>query len=285
MVCDVLAQEAGLTVTATTHGALPAAPDRVRWVRFDAERDSPERLLEHCAASWLVNCVGIVKPFIDESDSASVVRAVAINSVFPRHLAAAAARSDRRVIEIATDGVFSGRDGPYDEGAAHDPTDVYGKTKSLGERAQNNVVSLRCSIVGPEQRVPAVSLLSRTLASAPGSTLTGFAAQRWNGVSTLHFARLCAGVIRGAAHVSGAQHIVPGDTVTKADLLAEMLKAFGRGDVSLERVPGPSAADRTLSTHRPEVNASLWRAAGYPQPPTIAAMLDELAERERRAQR
>jgi hypothetical protein len=64
-----------------------------------------------------------------------------------------------------------------------------------------------------------------------------------------------------------------------------MVRAFGRSDLSVERIPGPSAADRTLSTRRPDVNAALWRAAGYPQPPTIAAMLGELAERSRPAQR
>lgn len=70
--------------------------------------------------------------------------------MFPHRLADAAARRGQRVIEIATNGVFSGRDAPYDEQSAHDPRDVYGKTKSLGERAASGVVRLRCSIIGPE---------------------------------------------------------------------------------------------------------------------------------------
>jgi hypothetical protein len=41
--------------------------------------------------------------------------------------------------------------------------------------------------------------------------------------------------------------------------------------------------DRTLSTRDPQRNQDLWRAAGYQRPPTIAAMLNELAAAERAA--
>jgi hypothetical protein len=38
--------------------------------------------------------------------------------------------------------------------------------------------------------------------------------------------------------------------------------------------------DRTLRTDDAELNARMWIAAGYAQPPTLATMVDELARIE-----
>lgn len=275
MITRILARETGMGVRATSRSANPPALPGVTWAAFDA-RDPLDELLGAADAEWVINCIGLVKPRIDESDVESLRRALEVNSLFPRRLADAAARGGQRVIEIATDGVFSGTHGPYRESALHDPCDVYGKTKSLGEHTAGHVVRLRCSIIGPEATDPPLSLLGRTLGTPAGATLTGFSAQLWNGVTTLHFARLCAAVMGGAA-VDGTQHIVPGDSMTKAELLACITAAFGRDDLTVTRVPGPSSADRRLTTLRPEVNRRLWQAAGYREPPTIASMVAELA--------
>jgi dTDP-4-dehydrorhamnose reductase len=276
MVTRTLALESEFSVHATTREAVPPSVSRVAWTVFDAERDLVPELLADQAADWIVNCIGVIKPRIDESDPDSVLRAIAANAVFPRRLAAVAAKFGQRVVEIATDGVFSGAAGPYDENSAHDPLDVYGKTKSLGEQSARNVVRLRCSVIGPEVAHPPQSSLGRTLAAPAGTTLTGFTAQRWNGVTTLHFARLCVAIIRGAK-VDGLQHVVPGDSVTKADLLECIALAHGREDLKVTREPGPAEIDRRLVTRRPEINRRLWHAAGYSEPPTVQSMVSELA--------
>ena len=74
--------------------------------------------------------------------------------------------------------------------------------------------------------MPPRSLLGWLLASSPGASVRGFTDQRWNGITTLHFARLCAAVIDGV-EVAQPQHVVPGDTVTKAELLELAAAAFG----------------------------------------------------------
>ena len=65
---------------------------------------------------------------VDERDPAAVETAITVNALFPHRLAAEAVRRGQRVIQIATDGVYAGASGPYDEAAPHDPHDVYGKT-------------------------------------------------------------------------------------------------------------------------------------------------------------
>lgn len=245
---------------------------------FDARRDDPDELLDAVKPAWIVNAIGIVKPRIDAASPASIEQAVDVNARFPQRLAQAAAARDARVVHAATDCVFSGRDGGYDEGAPHDADDVYGQSKSLGEAPDAHVVNLRCSIIGPEQVTPPRSLLGWLLSQPQGARLNGYTDHLWNGITTFHFARVCAGVVRGETTPGGTVHVVPRDVVTKADLLVMLAKAYGRDD--LEIVPGPSPApiDRSLATLEAERNEALWRAAGYDRPPTIESMVTEMAQ-------
>ena len=225
---------------------------------------------------WIVNAIGLLDRHIDESDPDSVAAAIHVNATFPNRLAAAAG-PERRVLHFATDGVFSGSNAPYDEKAPHDAVGVYARSKSLGEPRSPNCISLRCSIIGPENP-PASSLLGRILSEPPGAIVAGYTNHRWNGVTTLHLARLCAAMIEGYDDpLPSVLHVVPGDAVSKAELIALCLLAFGRNDVTLEAEPSPASVDRTLRTLHPTINRQLWAAAGYAQPPTIGEMVRELA--------
>jgi dTDP-4-dehydrorhamnose reductase len=283
MVATLLNARPGLEVIVTTRREQPRYLTGIPWRRFDARRDSLRRLLERDRCDWVVNGIALTAPRIDIGDDRSVRWAIEVNSLFPRQLAAVAGRVGQRVIQIATDGVYSGSAGPYDESASHDPIDVYGMTKSLGETVAANVVRLRCSIVGPEHGPPS-SLLGWVLSQPAGTRVRGFTGQQWNGVTSLHFARFCAAIVGG--HESLAlQHIVPSDTVTKAQLIELISGAFGRADLDVLPEPGPHQRNRTLATLHPSAHLGLWRATGYMQPPTIAEMLAELAAETRASQR
>jgi dTDP-4-dehydrorhamnose reductase len=199
-------------------------------------------------------------------------------------VAAAAAAAGARVIPIATDCVFSGARGGYVERDAHDALDVYGKTKSLGETHHPHVVHLRCSIVGPEPK-DRKFLLEWLRGQPMGAAVRGFVNHRWNGVTTLQFARLCRGLVTGGSWPGHLQHVVPADDVTKADLLRLMAAAYDRADVGIADAAADVPIDRTLATIQPHLNTRLWKAAGYAKPPTVAEMVRELAGFERRAWR
>jgi dTDP-4-dehydrorhamnose reductase len=274
MVAWVLAADPELNVTSAAREA-----GRDDAIRFDAEEDgSIERVLARGPYDWIVNAVGVLKPLIDEADPASVARAVAVNATFPNRLAAAARQTGSRIIQIATDGVFSGGDAPYAEDTPHDAEGVYERSTSDGEIDAPHVLNLRCSIVGTEERRPPRSLLGWALSQPKGATIAGYTNHRWNGVTTLHFAKLCRGVIsEGGPHLPSPLHVVPADAVSKAELLELALSAFERTDVTVSAEAAPVAVDRTLATRHPEEGRRLWTAAGYPAPPRIAAMVAELA--------
>jgi dTDP-4-dehydrorhamnose reductase len=236
---------------------------------FDARRDDPAALPR---ADWVVNAIGLLRSRIDEADPASVRAAFEVNAEFPRRLAETGAR----VVHITSDAVFSGAGGaPYDERAPHDAVDAYARSKSEGEVDAPHVVNLRCSIVGPEPP-PGRSLLAWLLGQPRGARVDGYANHRWNGLTTLHLARLIRAAIHGAP-LPGVLHVVPADEVTKAELLSLLAQAFGREDLDVVPVDAPEAVDLRLTTIHPDANAALWRSAGYPEPPAIAAMVRELA--------
>jgi dTDP-4-dehydrorhamnose reductase len=235
---------------------------------------------------YVVNCIGIIKPRIDETGPISVEKAIRVNSLFPSLLAEAAEISGCHVLQIATDCVYSGTGtgmsaGKHDELSPHDPLDVYGKTKSLGEVVSPSVHHLRCSIVGPEQEGrPRDSLLEWFLGQPRGATVKGFNNHRWNGITTLAFARICHGIMSCRLALPPLQHIVPHNSVTKAELLSYFAHFYHRDDIVFDEVAAPIAVDRSLATVNPGVNNHLWRAAGYSHPPSIQQLIEEMADYE-----
>ncbi len=274
-------EDVDTTVTTRT-GAIPEGLERfsrdVVWSVLDADSasiDSVARLIE--GYDLVINAVGRIKQRIREgslSDKEDTLRA---NSLFPLTLAQAAERSGTRVVQIATDCVYSGEKGAYVETDRHDATDLYGLSKSLGEVTSPHTINLRCSIVGFEL-ASSFSLLNWFLHQERGATIRGFTNHWWNGVTAMHFARLCEGVMRSPACAGFDTHVVPADSVTKHDLLCAFARAFDREDITIIPMEADCAVDRRLATNRPSVNDSLWRAAGFELAPTIEQMVLELSE-------
>ena len=288
MVTDCLSRDPSFSVTATVRSAGLAQRGGARlrnvdWRVLDGDAVNLAEMLSVIdGQDWVINAIGITKPLIHDDLPEEVERAVRINSVLPHLIAQRAEATGARVLQIATDCVYSGATGDYAEDAAHDALDVYGKTKSLGEVHASSVHHLRCSIVGPEAKDHR-SLLDWFLGQPTGAKLDGFTNHRWNGVTTLHFAKLCQGVItkqfEGLPH---ALHVLPRGEITKCDLLSSFARSYHRDDVSIIPTEASQVIDRTLRSEYAELNRDLWRWAGYATVPSIPDMVDELARYEYR---
>ena len=246
MVLSYLRDQVGVDVRGTVRGAVPEKLRTLadQLVTFDASLES-ERQLSAIASSfradYIINCIGIIKPHCQDNDPDGVVRAIEINALFPHLLAKAAAKvlPGAKILQIATDCVYSGKTGNYDEAAKHDALDVYGKTKSLGEVNERHVLNLRCSIIGPELK-GRLSLLEWFLSQPDGSRVNGYAHHEWNGVTTLQFAELCVMLMRGHTfaewRAKGSRlHYVINETVNKHQLLTLMKEVYGK-DCTIDRV-------------------------------------------------
>ena len=246
-------------------------------IPFDVLTDTVDDLSKYVGkGDYIINCLGITKPHINDDNEQDVARAKLVNSLFPAELASLAEKTGSRVIQIATDCVFSGRKGHYLETDVHDAEDVYGKTKSLGEVISDNVMHVRVSTIGRELGRNTL-LLEWVLSHAQGATIPGYTDHFWNGVTTNHFAKVVKGIIENDGFRSGLSHLVPADELSKADLVRQIASAFDRSDLIVKDTESSKPIDRTLSTTDPAFNKSLWAGAGYPDIPTIEQLIAEIA--------
>ena len=243
------------------------------YLKFEAMKDDVSELIKGVKPDWVINCIGIIKPHIDEKSAESILRAIEINGIFPYLLAKCTTKS---IIQIATDCVYSGEKGSYHEADLHDATDVYGKTKSLGEIDLKNLIHLRVSIIGPEVG-RSTSLLEWFKNQPQGAELNGFSDHLWNGITTHHFGRIAHGIVSNNLLGLGKTHVVPRDIVTKARLLKVFSEAYHREDIKISEVKSPKTIDRTLSTLDAALNAKIWNLAGFKSIPTIQEMVLEQA--------
>lgn len=243
---------------------------KVDFRKLDIENRSLKTVKD---AEWIINAIGITKPYIHDDNSHEVKQAISVNAIFPHFLA----QTNSKVIQIATDCVYSGKKGRYKETDLHNAQDAYGKTKSLGEVWANNIYHLRSSIIGPELKGHC-SLLDWFLSQPNNSQVNGFTNHKWNGITTLHFAKICTGIIKSGIDLPHVQHIVPANIINKANLLKNFAKEFKRPDIKVININAPIAINRSLETNNIKLNRQLWRLAGYKNPPTIESMIKELAK-------
>lgn len=240
-------------------------------LKFDAENDDLSELIKVVNPDWIVNCIGVIKPHINEQSPDSVLRAIKVNGILPHQIDLA---FDRPVIQIATDCVYSGAQGMYSENDLHDATDVYGKTKSLGEVASESMKHLRASIIGPELG-RSTSLLEWFRNQPKNAQIKGFTDHLWNGITTHHFGLLSLGIVRNDFTNFTKTHVIPRDIVTKAELLGIFASVYNRKDLDIQSVESPKSINRTLATSNPETNIEIWKLAGYENPPSIEEMVQE----------
>jgi dTDP-4-dehydrorhamnose reductase len=244
-------------------------------IQFNASGGNVEQLVSSFPQNTIfVNLIGVIRHKINLNDEESIQNAKCVNSVFPKELATQAERINGRVIQIATDCIYSGKTGRYTENSIPDPVDVYGDTKLNGEFAANNLLTLRVSVIGKEMR-DHIELLDWVINQSPSAEVRGFENHFWNGITSLHFAKLVGSLITLNLFSPGTFHIVPGNTISKFELVSLIARLANRDDLVVLETQDTSAINRTLSTEFPDFNSMLWQSAGYEVPPTIEAIAEE----------
>ena len=228
---------------------------------------------------YIVNAIGLIRQLICEGDTESESLAKAINVEFPRWLNQFSLEHKVPVIQIGTDCVFSGVKGEYSEVDQFDPTDIYGRTKVDGESLSSEFMTIRTSIIGKEVSSNN-SLMNWVLGQPNNCEVHGYTNHLWNGVTTLAFSKVVEGIVANNQFSKGPSHLVPGDFLTKAELVATIAKAFHREDLIVTKFKTDSGVNRTLATIHPQRNLNLWTMAGYNQIPRIRELVTEYANWE-----
>jgi dTDP-4-dehydrorhamnose reductase len=233
------------------------------------------------AGDWIVNAAGLIRHRIDTNDYVSCWDAIKANALLPYLLTEEAVVQGAKLLQIATDCVFSGSNQSgrdcYFEGDPHDAPGIYSQSKSLGEVKDPVVCNLRCSVVGPEQK-GFLGLLEWFLGQPEGARIKGYVNHLWNGLTTLAFAKLVEGIVaHGLLPPANLLHVVPGGRfVSKYELLCMFKEHFGREDVTIEQSIANPVRLVLATKHEKQVD-ELWKLGGYEKRPTIEEMIVELA--------
>lgn len=202
---------------------------------------------------YIVNCIGIINKYCTFENNEGIQNAILINSLFPHKLANSIKRHSPKIkiVQIATDCVYSGNKGNYIETDIHDPVDIYGKSKSLGEVISDNLINIRCSIIGPELNNKS-SLLEWFLAKNEREAVSGYNHHFWNGVTTLQFAQLCERIIIGnefdsLRKLNHLLHYCINESVSKYQLLLIFREIFKK-NIAIIKIEDSKKVDRTLAS-------------------------------------
>ena len=248
---------------------------------FDAnklDQNPLEEIIKICDYDYIVNCIGIIKPKINENDVDSITNTILINSYFPQKIHKLAFENDINYIQIGTDCVFSGLGGDYTEVSYKDALDLYGKSKIVGEIEGSNKIVIRSSIIGPEQGI-GFSLMNWFLNSQE-LVVSGYKNHMWNGVTTLNFAKIIEGIImNNKINDFKTQHLIPKNVISKANLL-EQFKIHFKKQIDIDHLDASSVINRTLKSNNSNLNEEIWKSAGYDHVPTIEENIEELANSE-----
>jgi dTDP-4-dehydrorhamnose reductase len=210
----------------------------------------------------VVNCVGVVKSLEDAAGMAANIR---LNALLPHLLHAACREHNARLIQISTDCVFAGTRGNYAETDTPDATDVYGKTKFLGEVSGEAALTLRTSFIGRELNTTR-GLLEWFLANR-GGQVKGYAKAVFSGLTTLEMARAVGMLIRDFPELSGVYHLAAAP-IDKHRLLSKIRDAM-KLDIEIKKDSGVKV-NRSLDGRR------FAQATGY-RPLDWEDMIKELA--------
>lgn len=223
-------------------------------LQFDANDFSEvalSKLISKINPDYIINCIGIINKYCTIDNPKGIQNAIQINSLFPHKLASYTKKlaPNAKIIQIATDCVYSGIRGSYVESDIHDPVDFYGKSKSLGEVISDNFLNIRCSIIGPEINNKS-SLLEWFLSKSDNEIIEGYNQHYWNGVTTLQFVQFCEKIIienefdslRTLYHVL---HFCPNESVSKYQLLLIFKEVFNK-NIQIKKVDDVKKIDRTL---------------------------------------
>ncbi|MEI6881949.1 MAG: sugar nucleotide-binding protein [Bacteroidota bacterium] len=240
---------------------------------FNPIKHSLSKLLNCTNPDIVINCIAIL-PTKKPIYFGKFVETFIVNSIFPRKITAEANKRGIYIIEILTDGVFSGKGGNYSESSKKDSYSLYGLSKKFGEVLSENKVSIRCSLVGENSSSMENNSIFEWFRNYNSTKdMAGYVNYMWNGVTTEVFASICLGIILFNQKIQGTYHLVPKDKVSKFDLLKLFQLITEKNDIIITPTNLPKNKDLTLATNYPDMNVFFWSLTEFKEIPLISEII------------
>jgi dTDP-4-dehydrorhamnose reductase len=224
--------------------------------------DSIIRVWGRVKPDVVINCIGIIKQLEASSDP---LIAINLNALFPHKLANLCQASGTRMITISTDCVFDGNKGNYTEQDPANATDLYGRTKILGEVDYPQCLTLRTSIIGHELK-GGYGLIEWFMAQE--EKINGFTKVIYSGFPTVELAGIIAQYVLPNPDLRGVYH-VSSPPISKYELLKIVARRYNK-EIEIHPKDEP-IIDRSLDSRR------FCQATGY-QAPDWETLVARMAE-------
>ena len=164
----------------------------------------------------------------------------------PHRLKKLANELGSKLIHISTDCVFSGKKGlPYIEDDFKDGRDTYAKSKGLGEIINDNHLTLRTSVIGPELKTDGEELFHWFMSQS--ETVNGYTGAIWSGVTTIQLAKAVNWAIQNK--IIGLYHITNNDVINKFDLLC-LIKKHLKKEIVINPIVGKKLNKSFIDTRK-----------------------------------
>jgi dTDP-4-dehydrorhamnose reductase len=193
----------------------------------------------------IINCIGV----LIEGANMDSENAIFINAYFPHRLMSLADELNSKLIHISTDCVFSGEKGmPYVEKDFKDGKDIYAKSKGLGEIINENHLTLRTSVIGPELKTDGKELFHWFMSQS--GKIDGFTKAIWSGVTTSVLANVVEWAIENK--ITGLYHVTNNRSLDKYTLLS-LIKKHTKKEIFINKIKGKELNKSFIDT-RKELN-------------------------------
>lgn len=218
---------------------------------------------------FILNCIGVTKRR-KEADMA--IHALTLNAMLPHKLLEWGQNNSAKVVNFSTDCVFDGEQGNYTEESPTNATDLYGKTKALGEIRGANALTLRSSFIGTELH-DGTELLEWFLSQT--GWVKGFKNAIYSGLTTVELSRVLENIMMHHPDATGVYN-VSSDPISKFDLLMLIKEKMNLG---VKIVP-----DETVKCNR-SLDSTKFRNEFSYTPPAWKVMVEELSSDIRRREK
>ena len=169
----------------------------------------------------VINCISLSKELLKSADP---LRMIPIYSLLPHQLSILCKNFGARLVQISSDGVFSGKKGGYTESDPSDVEDIYGCTKYIGEVHDLHAVTLRTSIIGHELQTK--NGLVEWFLSQEKECIC-FERAIFSGFPAVVLAQIIRDFIIPNTDLNGVYHVAS-KPISKCDLLQLIAKVYGK---------------------------------------------------------
>ena len=218
------------------------------------------KIINSISPQIIINCIGVLINGANKNPQNTIF----LNSYMPHLLMNLCNKLNSKLIHISTDCVFSGeKEMPYIEKDFKDGKDTYAKSKGLGEIINDNHLTLRTSVIGPELKSDGEELFHWFMSQS--GEINGYTKVIWSGVTTLILAKVVGWAIENK--ITGLYHVTNNKSIDKFALLT-LIKKYTKKNILINPCD-EKKLNKSFIDSRKELNFEI---------PSYEFMISELVE-------